>query len=387
MPTLSIALIAKNEIDVLPRLLENIEGLYDELVIIDTGSTDGTLEYLRDLAQVNDKLLVFPFTWIDDFAAARNASFFQCSMDWIMWLDADDLLSDDSKAQLKELLQRKDLDEYQAVYAPYMLTFDGNGKCTFSSLRERLIKQDAKLEWQGKIHESIPVPHNKWLIDSTWAVEHRPLPTKQRDAGRNLRILVQEYKAGNRDPRMLFYLANEMFEAGDVPGAVLDEEHLLTTIELYHQVLLSAQPWEAYYTRRRLAHARLGLPERLRENHLWEAIRLCPSRAEAYFDLGRIHYERQDWAGAIPFFSAAVSCRWTPDISFSERACYTYAPWDYLSVCYDRLGYWHHALAAVDQALLSEHPEQERLAKNRLWFIEQIQPKQQCAEQEEPATK
>ena len=70
MPTLALAMIVKDEEKDLPALLESVKGVFDEIVIVDTGSTDGTKEIAKKYgAKVHD------FPWIDDFAAARNFSF------------------------------------------------------------------------------------------------------------------------------------------------------------------------------------------------------------------------------------------------------------------------------------------------------------------------
>ena len=96
MASVSLCMIVKNEEDVLERGLKSAAGLVDEIIVVDTGSTDRTREIA---AQFTD--LIFDFPWRDDFAAARNESFSHASMDYCMWLDADDvLLEADQKAFL-----------------------------------------------------------------------------------------------------------------------------------------------------------------------------------------------------------------------------------------------------------------------------------------------
>ena len=84
MITLSLCMIVKNEEDVLGRCLSCMDGIADEIVIVDTGSTDRT----REIAlQFTSK--VYDFPWRDDFAAARNFAFSKATMDYTLWLDAD----------------------------------------------------------------------------------------------------------------------------------------------------------------------------------------------------------------------------------------------------------------------------------------------------------
>ena len=87
MVSVSLCMIVKNEEDVLERCLESAAGLADEIIIVDTGSTDRTKEIAAHFTP-----RIIDFLWRDDFAAARNESFAHASMDYCLWLDADDVL-------------------------------------------------------------------------------------------------------------------------------------------------------------------------------------------------------------------------------------------------------------------------------------------------------
>src|SRR3982750_4635941 len=83
----SLTMIVRNEEKNLPRCLESVRGLFDEIVVVDTGSRDRTKEIAAGFgARVSE------FAWIDDFAAARNAALGQASSDYAFWLDADDVI-------------------------------------------------------------------------------------------------------------------------------------------------------------------------------------------------------------------------------------------------------------------------------------------------------
>ena len=85
-PTLSLAMIVKNEQYNLYTCLKQIEELVDEIIIVDTGSTDKTVELAEQF-----KTSVYHYTWDDDFSSARNFSLEKCNCDWILVLDADEL--------------------------------------------------------------------------------------------------------------------------------------------------------------------------------------------------------------------------------------------------------------------------------------------------------
>ncbi len=126
MITVSLCMIVKNEEDVLARCLESVSDLMDEMIILDTGSTDDTKAVAgRFTENVHD------FQWIDDFAAARNAAFEKATMEYIFWLDADDVLEE--KDRMKFAVLKKSLDpSVDSVTMEYHLAFDEYGECVLS---------------------------------------------------------------------------------------------------------------------------------------------------------------------------------------------------------------------------------------------------------------
>src|SRR6266568_860331 len=105
----SLTMIVRNEEHNLPRCLESVHGLFDEIIVVDTGSTDRT----REIA-LNFGARVMDFTWIDDFAAARNVSLDNATGDYVFWLDADDVLSPPERNKLEALLKSLSVDHKQA---------------------------------------------------------------------------------------------------------------------------------------------------------------------------------------------------------------------------------------------------------------------------------
>ena len=87
MTTISLCAIVKNEEEMLPKCLESVQGFVDEILIIDTGSTDKTVEIAKSYGA-----RVEHFEWINDFSAARNFALKQCKTDYALVLDADEVL-------------------------------------------------------------------------------------------------------------------------------------------------------------------------------------------------------------------------------------------------------------------------------------------------------
>ena len=91
MATISLCMIVKNEEAVLARCLDSVADLMDEIIIVDTGSTDRTKEIAANYTS-----MVYDFPWQDDFSAARNFSFSKATMDYIYAPDADELLDEEN---------------------------------------------------------------------------------------------------------------------------------------------------------------------------------------------------------------------------------------------------------------------------------------------------
>ena len=96
---LSLCMIVRNEEAALPNCLASAQGLIDELIVVDTGSTDRTVEIAQRFGAK-----VYHFEWIDDFSAARNESIKHATGDWILWLDADDIFPEKYHATIRSLL-------------------------------------------------------------------------------------------------------------------------------------------------------------------------------------------------------------------------------------------------------------------------------------------
>src|SRR5690554_3883350 len=125
----------KDEEAVLDRLLDSTAHLVDEIIVMDTGSTDRTKAIAAEYGAK-----VFDFEWIDDFAAARNAAFAKATQEYILWLDADDVLLEEDQKKFLEL--KKTLDpSVDSVTMLYNLAFDEYGNVSFQLRRNRLVKR------------------------------------------------------------------------------------------------------------------------------------------------------------------------------------------------------------------------------------------------------
>ena len=323
MVSVSLCMIVKNEEDVLERCLESLAGAVDEIIIVDTGSVDHTREIA---ARFTDQ--IFDFPWQDDFSAARNESFSHASMDYCMWLDADDVLLEEDRNAF--LVLKETLDPaVSVVMAPYHTGFDESGQVTFSYYRERLFKNRAGMRWAGAVHEAVtPVGSIQY---AEFAVTHQK--TRPSDPDRNLRIYQAQLAAGTTlEPRQQFYYGRELYY----------HRRWEEALEVFERFLSEGRGWvennidaccHCAYCHKELGHDREALAALLR-SFAYD----CP-RAEVCCEIGLWFFQREQYRQAAYWYALALTCaRDDRRGGFVSPDCYGYLPCIQLCVCYDRLG-------------------------------------------------
>lgn len=321
--TISLCMIVRNEAESLARCLESAKGVADEIILVDTGSTDGTIDIAKRYTQK-----VYEFAWVDDFAAARNFAFSKATRQYCMWLDADDVLeSGDREAllRLKALLP----EEVDVVMMRYHTAFDEKGQPTFSYYRERIMRNSQQYRWEGRVHEAVTPAGN--VVYSEIAVSHRKV--KEADSGRNLCIYEMQKKAGETfSPRDQFYYGRELYYHASYDAA----------LSILHEFLVEGQGWlenkiEACRTMA-LCHRANGEAQKARLA-LLHSFEYDAPRAEVCCDLGELFLAEEKYEQAIFWYQLALT-KQRNDTSgaFVSPDCYGYLPYIQLCVCYDRMG-------------------------------------------------
>lgn len=328
MFTISLCMIVKNEEDVLARCLSSVQPAVDEIIIVDTGSTDRTKEIA---ASFHAK--VYDFEWINHFAAARNYSFSQATCDYIMWLDADDVIQPEDLARLLQLKNTTPF-PYDTVTMKYHLSFDNNGLPTYSYRRNRLVKRSNNFQWIGPVHEYLAVYGVS--LSSDVAVTHR----KERSASdRNLKIYLARHEAGEVfSPRDQFYFANELRDHARYEEAI----HWYTTF------LNGNQGWveDNISACTRIAYCYEGLNQRDQAIiHLLRALSYSPPRPDFCCQLAAMFMADDKLQQAIYWYERALeTSQYTTDMSFHNPSTATWLPHLQLTVCYDREGNYTEAV-------------------------------------------
>src|SRR3989344_2193313 len=112
--TISLCMITKNEEKYLGQCLDSVKELVDEIIILDSGSTDKTKEIAKKF-----KAKMLDFKWNDDFSEARNESLKHATKDWILVLDADEIIEKDDLEKIKEIVKDKENDGFQFLQKNY----------------------------------------------------------------------------------------------------------------------------------------------------------------------------------------------------------------------------------------------------------------------------
>ena len=221
MATISLCMIVRDEALTLRRCLDAVKDAVDEIVIVDTGSADDTIAIAKTYTDH-----VHTFVWIDDFAAARNFAFSLAKMDYIFWLDADDVMEKDQAAALRSLADNLDK-AVDAVMMRYQTAFDESGRPTFSFMRERLLRNGAGFSWMEPVHEYIAISGR--IIQSEIEIKHMKPPGRaDQKSDRNLRIYERTLlEKGQLSPRGQYYYARELMDHGRDRAAIAAFESFL----------------------------------------------------------------------------------------------------------------------------------------------------------------
>jgi glycosyltransferase involved in cell wall biosynthesis len=210
----SACLIVRDEEANLIDCLNCIQALVDEVIVVDTGSTDQTRELAR---QAGAK--VFDFEWVDDFSAARNFAVEQATGAWILWLDADDRIDATNQARLRrifEYLLAKDQAYLMAQSSPVVAN-SGRG---LHVEHVRLFRNHPNARWSYRLHEQLLPALQKLqfeIVRTDVTIDHHgyaDLATLQRKTERNRRILELELLERPDDGFVLFNLGNLHLDAG-----------------------------------------------------------------------------------------------------------------------------------------------------------------------------
>lgn len=339
-------MIARDRGKLLARCLENVRPHVDEIIVVDAGgSTDDTKEVAKSFGarvfdfnptthpdsfylDVEERFaphgIPGPYTGrhaLADFAAARNFSFEQCTGDYILWLDTDDIVKNPEK--LRWVAEKLGSDPtVESAFLRYEYDHDKEGNCTIRQVRERFVRrsdfQSGKVRWKLPIHETLDGLKKGFLFEEIVVVHDSPVvetitveqngvkvQTQHRDQirYRNIKNLLAEQerieKLGETLPwRLFYYLGTEMRS--------INPERAMGYFKQY----IALSPWAE---ERSMSRYYMGQIREMTQtlDECWDlfagAALEYPPNPAPWFGLARIAFTKGEWAQVIEFTEKAFA--------------------------------------------------------------------------------
>ncbi|MDP4099416.1 glycosyltransferase [Paenibacillus sp. P96] len=361
---LSLCMIVKNEEKWLPQCLESIKDVVDEIIIVDTGSTDRTKEIASEYGAV-----IFDYEWNDSFADARNYGLEQAKGEWILWLDADEQVDPEEREHLRDVLSHPEcyFGRIKVVnyYGTYPISYDRSHIMN----QYRLFRNDPKLRFTGAIHEQLNIESLDLTASSVLklpAVLHHhgyleDAVTEKGKKERNLRLLEKELENEDHDPWLDYHYASELYR-----NEKLNEAFEQVNLSIGNFLKAQKKPPSLLYKLKYSILMALGSYE-----GGWPsielAIKLYPDYVDLHFYKGIILMGMKNFTDAIETFEYCLELDEEHPSYLTMVGTSSFLPWYYIGSCYELMEDLPKAEEAYRKSLeLSDSMEQAREALEKL---------------------
>ena len=322
-PTISLCMITKNEENFLEQCLNSVKDIADEIIIVDTGSIDKTIRIAK---KYNAK--IFNFKWVDDFSAARNESIKHATKEWILMLDADEVIEKNDLSKIKNAIENsEDVVGFALEQRSYINNFfEGAVKNNsdfdlvkdypfyISNFLVRLFKNRLGLYFRHKVHE---------LIEDS--IEEKNLKYKKLD------VVLHHF------------------------GSLKDESLIREMAAQYSKIILKQLEEEPENARYNYQAARMYLGRNDFGNalkHFEKTAKIDPNYKLVFSEIAKIYLQMNDKNRAIEYFKKSV--KHNPDNP---------SPANNLAVVYMSTGKFQQAKKIFEEQL-KKHPNNEALEYN-----------------------
>ena len=289
-PALSVCMIVKDEEKMLPDCLNSINGLWDELIIVDTGSRDRTVAIAEDFGAK-----IYHHPWQNNFSLHRNQSIGYATGDWILQIDADERLDEASYKNVLPLLQNA-LENVHG-YCVIIQDFKKDGSQSVRFNYPRIFRNNVGVHYEAAVHNQVvldgKVDYSEIQLNH-FGYDLDPLSMLKKFR-RSVRLLRREAKENPDDPRAFYYLANAYSQYQKFPKAI---EYARKTLEILRR-MPGAPP---YYLS--IYHGLIG--GLVAEGQLDEAKEVCEEAlqvrqdyVDVFYHLARINYMQKNFEPAI----------------------------------------------------------------------------------------
>ena len=386
-PTISFCMIVKDEGTTLAQCLESVRGLVDEIVIGDTGSTDNTKKIAGKFTSK-----IYDINWNNSFADARNEILKKATGDWVLILDADEVLSSADHRKMKEAVNLWEITGFQVLTRNYsnnssvigwMPTlekeFSGNAAGWYPSLKVRLFQRDEKIMFIGDIHEMVDEvifnQRGKTEFLNIGVHHYGTLQEKNADENRDaLKKTDEKIKQNPNDAKAYFELGIQLRDAQKFEQAeqafqrsidiqeksVMQRLNLAVVQQKQNKLDAAIKNYEAVLEKYNSADAHFGLgfcwfkKNSLKKaaNFFAQAIELNPYFVDAYVNLGAILEKVNKFEAAEQLLKKAISLH--PQLA---RAQYN------LGVVYEKTEETKKAIECYRKAITMNYQRKAELLK------------------------
>ncbi len=208
MSSITLSMIVKDEEKLLLGCLDSVKGIADEIVIVDTGSTDNTVKLAESRGAK-----VYKFEWVNDFSAARNYALSKSKGDWILYLDADERLTAESVEEIKNIIQGNE----KLGVKCNVLSRGSEGRNPSIMEYIRFFRNSPGLYFKGKVHEQIEeslLLNSYSIVSSNIEILHLGYDlnteTLRKKAERNLALLREQFKLNKKDAYTAFQIGQSL---------------------------------------------------------------------------------------------------------------------------------------------------------------------------------
>jgi tetratricopeptide (TPR) repeat protein len=303
--TLSLCMIVRDEEQMLARCLAAVAPAVDEIVIVDTGSSDATVEIAKSFGAK-----VIEFEWTGSFSEARNVSFEAATGDWVMYLDADEVLVSEDVEQLRALTGRTWREAFYLVETSYTGELGDGGAMVNNALR--VFRNRPEYRFKDRLHEQIahtlPTYVPGRVEQTPVRVTHYGYLGSVRDAkeksGRNIELLRTQAAESPKTPFLHFNLGSEYLVVGNLDAAI-DELKTARALIVAEGNITRAEYVPSLFTRLVMA---LRMSGRLieAETTAAEGLELFPQFTDLVLAQARIARMQGDSAEAVALFRRAI---------------------------------------------------------------------------------
>lgn len=347
-PLISLCMIVKDEERWLGNCLESICRAVNEIIVVDTGSSDGTKEICASFGAK-----VFDYIWSDSFAEARNYGIKKAEGEWILWLDADEELEISDGEQFANMLGSYENDALAVPIVSYYGKFPVDAGRAYTFCSYRLFKNYRGHEFVGDIHEYPDIKGGTLnvkedMVDTVRIYHYGYMDEiieDKKKSKRNIQLLQRIKSDDPNNPWINYHLASEYHRAGksemafikinEAIGEFLNKRQIAPAIvyKLKYDILIFSCSFKSAWP---------GIEK---------AIELYPDYVDLHFYKGLIFYYMEIYEAAIAVFSHCLKLGEQSYQYLTLVGCGSYKSWYYIGRCHEKMGRNAAAAEAYKQSV------------------------------------